>query len=86
MIGVEPIDLDSIKSLLLSGLSFLSLILIFKESKALTFGCVFVHYLWLYSSFNKDDLNNKYYVGTMGLYLLLSLILLLFVFKNKKST
>lgn len=82
-IGVDPIDLYVVNELLLSGLSILSLVLIFKKSRLLTLGCLLIQYLWLFYAFNKDDLNNIYYLSTIGLYLLLSLILMICLFKKK---
>lgn len=84
MIGIEPIDVYAIKSLFLSGLTILSLILIFKKSRLLTLACVFMQYLWLICACNKNNLDNIYYLSTMGLYLLLSLLLILYLFKKQE--
>lgn len=83
-IGVDPLDMHAIQAILLSGSSLLSLILIFKKSRLLTLACVFIQYLWLVYSLNKDYFNNIYYLSTMGLYLILSVILIIYLIRNKK--
>jgi hypothetical protein len=85
-IGVEPINMNDIQAILISGLTILSLILIYKKSKLLTLGCIIIQYLWLFYSFNKKNLDETLSLLTIGLYLFLSTILLIFLFKNKKQS
>lgn len=82
-IGVDSINLYAIQSLLLSGASILSMILIFKKSRLLTLACILIQYLWLFHILNKKNLNNVYYLSTSGLYLLLSLGLIIYLVKRK---
>ncbi len=81
-IGVDSINLYAIQSLLLSGASILSLILIFKKSRLLTLACILIQYLWLFHILNKKNLNDVYYLSTLGLYLLLSLGLIMYLVKR----
>ena len=86
MIGVEPIISSSFISFLLSSLSILSMIFIFKKSRLITFACLLIQYLWLANCFNQRDLNDIYYISTMCLYLLLSLILIIYLFRKPQLT
>lgn len=81
-IGVDSINLYAIQSLLLSGASILSLVLIFKKSRLLTLACILIQYLWLFHILNKKNLNDVYYLSTLGLYLLLSLGLIMYLVKR----
>jgi hypothetical protein len=85
MIGVEPIISSSFISFLLSSLSILSMIFIFKKSRLITFACLLIQYLWLANCFNQRDLDNIYYISTMCLYFILSLILSYFLFLKKNE-
>jgi hypothetical protein len=86
MLGVDPIDLEFIKSPFLAGLSILSLIFIFKKSRKLIITSLIIQYLWLLNCFNFKNLNNIYYLTTMGLYVLLSLALIIYLIKKEFAT
>jgi hypothetical protein len=84
MIGVDPIGIYDVQVLLISGLTILSLILIFKKSRILTLACIAIQYLWLINSFSKKNLNEIIFLSTVGLYIILSIILFIYVLKNRK--
>jgi len=84
MIGVDPIGIYDVQVLLISGLTILSLILIFKKSRILTLTCIAIQYLWLLNSFSKKNLNEIIFLSTVGLYIILSIILFIYVLKNRK--
>ena len=86
MIGVEPIISSSMISFLLANLSILSIISIFKKSRLLIFTSILIQCLWLANCYNPKDLNNVYYISTMCLYLILSLILIIYLFRKPELT
>ena len=76
-IWIDTIDFDTIKNIILSSLTLLSLIVIFKKNKYFVLACFIVQYLWLCNTFNNQNLSSSYYLTTVGLYFIVSLILLL---------
>lgn len=85
-IGIDPIKFYDILLMMLNFSTILTLFLIFKKSRLLTFACLSIQYLWLANCFNQRDLNDIYYISTMCLYFILSLILIIYLFKKPKLT
>ena len=84
-IGTDPISLITIGLFLRSTSAMLSVIYIFKKSRIITFGCLLIQYIWLVNCYNARDFVNVYYISTMTLYLLLSLILIVALLKKSKQ-
>ena len=84
-VGVDPIDLEFVWSLLMSISVMLSTVYIFKKSKIYSLVCIAIQYVHLVNSFNSRDISNVYYISTMALYLIVSLILVVALLQKSKQ-
>ena len=84
-VGVDPIDLEFVWNISISTLAILSLIYIFKKSKIYNIVCIIIQYVWLVNCYNVRDFTNVYYISTMGLYIVISQILVVVLLKNSKQ-
>lgn len=84
MIGVEPINFDTLLPLLTSIILVISTILFFKKTKNVVLLCVIVQNLHLIYMFKVKFLKYWYYTLPTSVYLILSLTLLYFIFVKKE--
>jgi hypothetical protein len=83
-IGIDIIDMESVISLILSGFTILSLVFIFNKSKYLSIVSILVQYIWLIYCFNRNNLSSIYYLISISLFIILSLVLVYFQIKKHK--
>jgi hypothetical protein len=76
--------MESVISLILSGFTILSLVFIFNKSKYLSIVSILVQYIWLIYCFNRNNLSSIYYLISISLFIILSLVLVYFQIKKHK--
>jgi len=77
-------QIEALKELLILITAISSFFFIFKDKKYIVLSCIFIQYLYLFMSFNKNYLNYWFYTVPTAIYMILSLILLCFVFLKKE--
>lgn len=78
-------QIEALKELLILITAISSFFFIFKDKKHIVLSCIFIQYLYLFISFNKNYLNYWFYTVPTVLYMMLSLILLHFVFFKEEN-
>jgi hypothetical protein len=78
-------QIEALKELLILIIAISSFFFIFKDKKYIVLSCIFIQYLYLFMSFNKNYLNYWFYTVPTVLYMMLSLILLYFVFFKEEN-
>ena len=77
-------QIEAFKELLILITTISSFFFIFQDKKYVVLTCIFIQYLYLFIPFNNDYLNYWYYTVPTAIYMILSLILLCFVFFKKE--
>jgi hypothetical protein len=83
-ICIDTIGMESVLSLFFSGIAILSLVLIFNKSKLLSMISILVQYIWLIYCFNQNNLSSIYYLISLSLFIILSLVLIYVQLKKYK--
>lgn len=85
MLGIDSINFSLLKEPLISSVTILSVFFIFNKKKYLVFLSVFVQYFYLFYIFNFKYINYWYFTIPTAIYLVLSLILIYFLFFKSKE-
>ena len=83
MIGIDPIDLESIKELTISILIISSLFLMFRNNKYFVLFSILVQYLFSLYTFQTKYLDYWYFTLSTLVYFILSIILIYVLFIKK---